>query len=104
MLGPDADQQSPWFYPSIGEYSPILERHGLEVQNASLFDRPTELDGENGLDHWLRMFTQNYLRQFSPHLVDDIVRQLVEQLRPALYRDGVWTVRLSSSSRRCQPY
>ena len=92
VLGPDADQQSPWFYPSIGEYSPILERHGLEVQNASLFDRPTELDGENGLDHWLRMFTQNYLRQFSPHLVDDIVRQLVEQLRPALYRDGVWTV------------
>jgi trans-aconitate methyltransferase len=92
VLGPMADEQSPWYYPSIGEYAPILERHGLEVQNASLFDRPTQLDGENGLDQWLRMFTQTYLRQFSPKEADEIVHQLVEQLRPALYCDGVWSV------------
>jgi trans-aconitate methyltransferase len=92
VLGPMADEQSPWYYPSIGEYAPILERHGLEVQNASLFDRPTQLDGENGLDQWLRMFTQTYLRLFSPQEADDIVHQLVAQLRPALYRDGVWSV------------
>jgi len=91
-LGPSADEQSTWYYPSIGEYSTILERHGLEVRNASLFNRPTPLEGENGLEHWLRMFTQTYLRQFSPERADDIVHQLVERLRPALYRDGVWTV------------
>jgi hypothetical protein len=38
------------------------------------------------------MFTGSYLRQFSSQQVDDIVRQLVEHLRPVLYRDGVWTV------------
>lgn len=92
VLGPSADQKSPWYYPSVGEYAPILEGHGLEVRNASLFDRPTQLDGENGMDHWLRMFTQTYLCQFPAERVDDIVRQLVEQLRPILYRDGVWTV------------
>jgi trans-aconitate methyltransferase len=92
VLGPGADAQSPWYYPSIGEYSAVLERHGLEVRNASLFDRPTQLEGENGLDHWLRMFTQSYLRQFSPESADEIVRQLVEQLRPVFYRDGIWTV------------
>jgi SAM-dependent methyltransferase len=92
VLGPSADEQSPWFYPSIGEYSAVLERHGLEVRNASLFDRPTELEGENGMDEWLRMFTQTFLRQFSPERADEIVRQLVENLRPVLYRDGVWTV------------
>jgi trans-aconitate methyltransferase len=92
VLGLIADQQSPWYYPSIGEYAPILEHHGLEVRNASLFDRPTPLDGENGLDHWLRMFGQAYLGQFPPDRVDTIVGQLVEQLRPALYREGVWTV------------
>jgi trans-aconitate methyltransferase len=92
VLGPSADEQSPWFYPSIGEYSGILERHGLEVRNASLFDRPTELEGENGMDQWLRMFAQTYLRQFSPERADEIVRQLVEHLRPVLYRNGVWTV------------
>ena len=92
VLGPGADEQSPWYYPSIGEYSAVLERHGLEVRNASLFDRPTPLEGEDGLEHWLRMFGQTYLRRFSPDRADDIVRQLVEHLRPALYRDGVWTV------------
>jgi trans-aconitate 2-methyltransferase len=92
VLGPIADEQSPWYYPSIGEYAPILEHHGLEVRNASLFDRPTPLQGEDGLDHWLRMFTQTYLRQFTPERADDIVRRLVERLRPALYRDGVWAV------------
>jgi hypothetical protein len=92
VLGSGADEQSPWYYPSIGEYAPILERHGLEVRHASLFNRPTPLEGEDGMDHWLRMFTQTYLRQFSPERASDVVRQLVNVLRPALYRDGIWTV------------
>jgi trans-aconitate methyltransferase len=92
VLGPGADQQSPWYYPSIGEYAPILEKHGLEVRNASLFDRPTPLEGENGMESWLWMFTQTYLRSFTPERAAEIVRQLVDSLRPSLYRGGVWTV------------
>lgn len=92
LFGPSADEQSPWYYPSIAEYSAVLERHGLEVRNASLFDRPTPLDGENGMDHWLRMFGQIYLRRFSSERADAVVHQLVERLRPSLYREGVWTV------------
>lgn len=92
VLGPGTDEQSTWYYPSVGEYTALLERHGLEVGAANLFDRPTPLEGEDGLENWLRMFTQSYLRQFSPERVDDIVRQLVEHLRPALYHGGIWTV------------
>ncbi len=92
VLGPIADEQSPWYYPSIAEYSGVLERHGLEVRNASLFDRPTELQGENGMDEWLRMFLQTYLGRHSSERAGEIVHQLVEHLRPILYRDGVWTV------------
>jgi trans-aconitate methyltransferase len=92
VLGPSADEQSPWYYPSVGEYAPILEAHGMEVRDAHLFDRPTPLQGEDGMEHWLRMFTQSYLRQFSPERADDVVSQLVDHLRPTLYHDGVWTV------------
>ncbi len=92
VLGPIADEQSPWYYPSIAEYSTVLERHGLEVRYANLFDRPSELQGENGMDEWLRMFTQTYLGQYSFERADEIVHQLVEHLRPVLFRNGVWTV------------
>jgi trans-aconitate 2-methyltransferase len=92
VLGPVADERSPWFYPSIGEYTAILERHGLEVRNASLFDRPTALEGENGLENWLRMFGQSYLRDLTPERAGDAVSQLVEHLRGSQYRDGTWTV------------
>lgn len=92
VLGPSADEQSPWYYPSVDEYSSLLERHGLEVRSASLFDRPTPLQGEDGLANWLRMFTQTYLRRHSEARAAEIVRQLVDHLRPALYRDGIWTV------------
>jgi len=92
VLGPAADEQSPWYYPSIGEYAPILERHGLEVRNASLFDRPTPLQGEDGLEDWLRMFGQSYLLQLPPDRADEVIRELVNRLRPVFYRDGIWTV------------
>ena len=92
ILGPDADARSPWYYPSIGEYTPLLERHGFEVRNASLFDRPTPLEGEDGMANGLRMFTGTYLREFTPDRSAEMVLQLVEHLRPTLYRNGIWTV------------
>lgn len=47
----------PWYYPTIPEYSGLLEKHGIEVTYAILFDRPTPLDdGERGLRNWLDMF------------------------------------------------
>jgi trans-aconitate 2-methyltransferase len=92
VLGPDADARSPWYYPSIGEYAPILERHGFELRDASLFDRPTPLQGEDGMESWLRMFMPTYLRELNPDRADEVVRNLVDLLRPTLYRNGVWTV------------
>ncbi len=92
VLGPLADERSPWYYPSIGEYAPLLERHGFEVRDARLFDRPTPLEGEHGMENWLRMFMPTYLREFSPERANDIVHQLVERLRTTHYSNGVWTV------------
>jgi trans-aconitate 2-methyltransferase len=92
VLGPDADARSPWYYPSIGEYARLLERHGFELRDASLFDRPTPLQGEDGMESWLRMFMPSYLREFSPERADEVVKNLVDHLRPTLYRDGLWTV------------
>lgn len=38
------------FFPSIGEYAGVLESCGLEVRSAVLFDRPTPLEGKDGME------------------------------------------------------
>jgi len=76
----------PWFYPSIAEYSAILERCGLEVRFATLFDRPTPLEG--GLANWLAMFCSG----LTPELQrPEFVKRVEELGAPKLLRDRVWT-------------
>jgi trans-aconitate 2-methyltransferase len=91
VLGAEADARCPWYYPSIGEYASLLERHKLEVRHAELFDRPTPLEGETGMENWLGMFCGSY---FTGRPAEDAakMREVVGLLRLELYRDGVWTV------------
>jgi trans-aconitate methyltransferase len=79
------------YFPSIGEYTPLLERHGIEALRAELFDRPTPLeDGEQGLENWLRMFRPAALEAPSPETELAIVKRVEELLRDSLFRDGTW--------------
>ncbi len=78
------------FYPSIGEYTSILERQGLEVRSAVLFDRPTLLEGEQGMENWLRQFKWFYFEGLASADQRRALEEAVEELRPVLYRDGKW--------------
>ncbi|MFC7154489.1 class I SAM-dependent methyltransferase [Halomarina halobia] len=72
--GLDPDERDPWYFPSVGTYATVLERAGFEVTVARLFDRPTELDGRDGLREWLRMFAGAFLDGVSdPEAVVDAV-------------------------------
>jgi trans-aconitate methyltransferase len=78
-----------WF-PSVSEYTGILERHGFEVRTAALFDRPTPLEGERGMEQWIRQFCAFYIDALPPQAREIAINRAVEQLRPHLYRDGQW--------------
>ena len=89
----EPDRYNPWFYPTIGEYAALLERHGLAVTFAVLFDRPTALEGgAQGLSNWLEMFGA----QLTATIPDEQRKQfqhLVEQnAAPLLWREGKWWV------------
>lgn len=71
---------------------PILERAGFRVEYAVLFDRPTEQKTGDGLADWVRMFVKKPFEGLEPALGDEILRAAVEELRPALFRDGKWFV------------
>ncbi|MDQ6704387.1 MAG: methyltransferase domain-containing protein [Acidobacteriota bacterium] len=84
--------KSPWYFPSIGEYAPLLERHGFEVAHARLFDRPTPLDGEDGMRDWLRMFGASFFDGAPMEDRERLLRAVEALLRPKLLHDGRWIV------------
>jgi trans-aconitate methyltransferase len=81
---------SPWFYPSIGEYAPLLEANGFEVVSAELFDRPTPLEGEDGMKNWLQQFATTYLSSIENPKPAQLIPEIVDRLRSSAYRDGQW--------------
>lgn len=84
----------PHYFPTIGEYAPLLESHGLRVQYAFLFDRDTRVEGDDGVGSWIRMFLRNPFRweNISEEESEEIIREAVELVRPALLREDGWHV------------
>lgn len=81
----------PWFFPSIGEYAELLESHGIAVQFAVLFDRPTPLEGgDRGLANWIEMFGRFALEQVPPDRREEFFELMESHARPHLYRYGQW--------------
>lgn len=82
------------YFPTIGEYAPILERHGLCVEYAVLFDRDTRVEGEDGVGDWIRMFIRKPFEWecIPEEEAEAIIRETVELVRPALLRDDGWHV------------
>jgi len=82
---------SPWFYPSVAEYAGLLEKHGLEVRVASLFDRPTVLeDGERGLRNWIRQFRHTLLEKMGELNAQQWIEEVERQCRAELFKNGSW--------------
>ena len=79
-----------FYFPTIGEYAPILERHGLKVVYAILFDRKTVLTGEDGMKNWIEMFVTQPFQNLDKELTDKIITEAVQNLKPILYEDGIW--------------
>jgi trans-aconitate methyltransferase len=92
-LGLPGPAPKPWYYPSVAEYAGLLERHGLEVTFANLFERPTPLeDGEGGLRNWLEMFGGAFLEKLTPSQHDDMVAAVEKEARPTIWRNGHWVM------------
>lgn len=85
--------QHPWYYPSIAEYSTLLEQHGLEVTYANLFERPTALeDGTRGLHNWLEMFCGVFLDALAPSQREAAMAAIERDARPTLFHDDHWVM------------
>ncbi len=84
---------NPWYYPRLGEYASLLEKHGLEVTYGLLFDRPTPLEeGERGLRNWLTMFGGAIFTALTNRERDEVIAETESEARTDLFHDGQWVV------------
>ena len=81
-----------FYFPTIGEYAPILEKCGLRVEYAVLFDRPTPQKTEDGLRDWIHMFVKEPFQGIGEETKEEIIQETVDKLRPVLYHDSTWIV------------
>jgi trans-aconitate methyltransferase len=89
--GIDATERNPWYFPSIGEYSSLLEKHGFRVLYASHFDRPTPLpDEDHGLNYWLDSFADDFFIGFKQSEKLQLYKEIKDRVRPYLFKDGTW--------------
>jgi hypothetical protein len=65
----------------VSEYTNILEAHGLEVRMAQLFDRPTPLGGEAGMENWIKQFKMYYFESLPAAALNEVVAELRGKLR-----------------------
>ncbi len=79
------ESRFPWYFPSIGRYTVRMEEAGFRVTFAKLYDRPTPLDGENGMENWLRMFGQALFSGLDKETKETLVYKTVQALRNTLY-------------------
>lgn len=77
-------------FPSLGEYATRLENGGFETLFATLFDRPTPLDGPRGARNWLLQFRAAYLDSLDCKAREAVLDEAENRLRPILFRDGNW--------------
>ncbi len=79
-----------WFFPSVGEYTALLEKHGFEVEQAWLFDRPTSLYGENGMHDWINQFAPHAFKNLTADEAEAIKDLAVQILKPNYFRRDEW--------------
>lgn len=80
----------PWYFPSIGQYTALLEKAGFRVVLAHHYNRPTPLDGEDGLKNWIQMFAGKFFEKHDITNKQQIMNAIENELRPVIYENGQW--------------
>lgn len=87
---PYTSEQFPWYFPSIGEYTGLMEKIGFNVTFAQHFNRPTPLEGDMGLRNWMKMFCGNIFENQSEAIQERVMTDVENNLKEALYQNGQW--------------
>lgn len=80
----------PFYFPTIGEYASLLEETGFRVTDMTLFDRMTRLNGDNGLEDWMKLFLKAPFEGIAQKDREEMIHQAAGSLREELFHGGLW--------------
>lgn len=79
-----------WYFPSIGEYSTLLEAQGFRVEYAMDFNRETELKSKDGIKDWIKMFGKDFFEGLDKTTVDSVLTEIQTSLFATRYYNNKW--------------
>lgn len=80
-----------WYFPSVAEYSTLLEKHGFDIRFIESYNRPTVLkNSEAGIIEWLEMFAASFFKGISEQEKQKLLHVIQDRLYDDLYQNGEW--------------
>ncbi|WP_175552315.1 class I SAM-dependent methyltransferase [Seinonella peptonophila] len=74
------------YFPSMGEYTSLLEEEGFIVRKALHFKQPTNLvGGADGFRNWIQITMDHFFEGFSNEEKENLYQAVEDRLRPELY-------------------
>jgi trans-aconitate methyltransferase len=88
--GLDGEAAVPWYFPSVEEYSMLLNQAGFSISTIALIPRPTPLPGD--VTGWLETFGESFTAGLPPAERPAYIAEVREALRPEIADSaGKWT-------------
>lgn len=90
--GYEWEGRDPWYFPTIGEYTSLLEQTGFRVMFAQHFDKLSPLKNDVGILKWLDGFNNHFFHDVSPVDKESIYNAIEERVKPQLEHNGQWMI------------
>ncbi|MGN7231025.1 class I SAM-dependent methyltransferase [Priestia megaterium] len=87
---PYNDGDFPWYFPSVAEYSSLLESQNFQVTTAIHYSRPFLLKGENGLRNWLETNAALLFAHVTTETKNVLITRLENRMQDKLFQNGSW--------------
>ncbi|HKV26484.1 MAG TPA: methyltransferase domain-containing protein [Candidatus Acidoferrum sp.] len=87
--GLNGEAAVPWYFPTVEEYSALLEKVGFQIEKIALVPRPTPLPGD--VTGWLETFGESFTARLPEDQRGAYLGEVREVLRPELTNsEGIW--------------
>jgi hypothetical protein len=88
--GMDGEAAVPWYFPTVEEYSTLLNKTGFSISTIALIPRPTPLPGD--VTGWLETFGESFTDRLPASERPAYIAEVREALRPQIAdAEGKWT-------------